>query len=113
MMRTRNAVAAIGTTAALGVGGAVATGTAAFGATTSSTSSSAFAAAAATRHDEGRIVAVRSRVRTFTLRDRERGTVTLRVTVHTRFDRIAGFAALRIGKSVDVRSARSNRRLLA
>lgn len=112
-MRTKTALTVIGATAALGAGGAAATGAAASGTPTNSASSSSVAARAATRHVEGRVVAVSSPARTFTVRDRERGTVTLKVTVRTRFDRIAGFSALRTGKSVDVRAVRSNAGLLA
>lgn len=112
-MRTKTALTVIGATAALSAGGAVATDAAAFGVATSSASSSGVAAGPATKHVEGRIVAVSSQARTLTVRDRERGTVTFNVTVRTRFDRIAGFSALRTGERVDVRAARSKGRLVA
>ena len=35
--------------------------------------------------------------RTFRLRDSERGTVRIRVTSNTRFERIAGFSGLKVG----------------
>jgi hypothetical protein len=52
---------------------------------------------AATRQFEGTIVSVNRNARTFRLRDTERGTVTIRVTSRTRFERISGFSGLRAG----------------
>jgi hypothetical protein len=52
---------------------------------------------AATRQFEGTIVSVNRSARTFRLRDTERGTVTIRVTSRTRFERISGFSGLRAG----------------
>ena len=112
-MRTRTALTVIGATAALGAGGAVATGVPAFGAVTSTPSLSPASAGGAIRHVEGRIVAVSGRARTFTVRDRGRGTVTLHISVRTRFDRIAGFSALRAGERVEVRAAGRDGRLIA
>ena len=55
------------------------------------------AASATARPYEGTVVAVDRAARTFRLRDSERGTVTIRVTRATGFERIAGFRALRRG----------------
>jgi hypothetical protein len=66
------------------------------------------------RQYEGTIVSVNRSARTFRLRDSERGTVTVRVTRATRFERVAGFSALRVGQSrIEVRVRRSNGRWLA
>ena len=46
---------------------------------------------------EGTITAVDRTARTFRIRDAERGTITVRVTSRTRFERLAGFSALRAG----------------
>jgi uncharacterized membrane protein YgcG len=53
--------------------------------------------AAAVRQFEGTVVSVNRDARTFRLRDTERGTVRIRVTRSTRFERIAGFGGLRAG----------------
>jgi hypothetical protein len=55
------------------------------------------AGAAAVRQFEGTVVSVDRTARTFRLRDTERGTVRIRVTRNTRFERIAGFGGLRAG----------------
>lgn len=54
-------------------------------------------AAPTLRQYEGTIVSVDRDARTFRLRDSERGTVTIRVTRTTRFERVGGFAGLRRG----------------
>ena len=54
-------------------------------------------AAATVREYEGTIVSVDRSNRTFRLRDSERGTVRIRVTSRTRFERIAGFSGLKRG----------------
>jgi hypothetical protein len=54
---------------------------------------------AATRQFEGTIVSVNRSARSFRLRDTERGTVTIRVTSRTRFERISGFSGLRAGQT--------------
>ena len=61
--------------------------------------------AAATRHVEGRVVAIDRSARTFAVRDAERGTLKVKVTAGTKFERIT-FSALRIGDRVDVRAKR-------
>jgi hypothetical protein len=50
-----------------------------------------------TRQYEGTVVSVDRVARTFRLRDTERGTVRIRVTSRTRFERIAGLRGLRAG----------------
>ena len=61
--------------------------------------------AAATRHVEGRVTAINRPARTFTVRDAERGTLRVRVTTSTKFERVR-FSALRTGQRVDVRAKR-------
>jgi len=53
--------------------------------------------AAALREFEGTVVSKSRAARTFRLRDSERGTVRIRVTRRTRFERINGFRGLRVG----------------
>jgi hypothetical protein len=53
-------------------------------------------AAIATQY-EGTVVSVDRTARTFKLRDGERGTIRIRVTSRTRYERIGGFAGLRAG----------------
>jgi hypothetical protein len=57
---------------------------------------------AAVREFDGRIGSINRSARSFTVRDRERGTVRIRVTRATRFERIAGFRGLRRGLLVEV-----------
>ena len=101
-MKTKLTIAAA--TAALATGGVAAAGA---GATASSTSAKAPAAAsaAATRHVEGRVTAISRSARTFTVRDAERGTLKVKVTSGTKFERVT-FASLRTGSRVDVRAKR-------
>jgi hypothetical protein len=94
-MRTSLTIAAA--TAALAAGGVAVTGA---GATTSSPVS-----AAATRHVEGRVTGIDRSARTFTVRDAERGTLKVRVTSTTKFERVR-FSSLRTGQRVDVRAIR-------
>ena len=65
------------------------------------------ATSVAKRHVEGRVVAVNAGARTFTVRDAERGTLKVKVTSSTRFQRITGFSALRKGQRVDVRAKKA------
>jgi hypothetical protein len=53
-------------------------------------------AAAATQY-EGTVVSVNRDARTFKLRDTQRGTIRIKVRASTRFERIAGFSALKAG----------------
>jgi hypothetical protein len=55
------------------------------------------AGSAAVRQFEGTVVSVDRDARTFRLRDAERGTVRIHVSGSTRFERVAGFGALRAG----------------
>jgi hypothetical protein len=90
-------LAAFGATAAVG------------GAAEPATKTAPAAQQAATRQFEGTIVSVNRSARTFRLRDSERGTVTIKVTSRTRFQRVGGFSGLRAGMTrieADVR--RSN-----
>jgi hypothetical protein len=96
-MRTSLTIAAA--TAALAAGGIAATGA---GATATATSP---ASAAATRHVEGRVIAIDRAARAFTVRDAERGTLRVSVTSSTKFERVS-FSALRTGTRVDVRAKR-------
>ena len=61
--------------------------------------------AAATRHVEGRVTAIDRSARTFTVRDAERGTLKVKVTSTTKFERVT-LSALRTGTRVDVRAKR-------
>lgn len=64
---------------------------------------------AATRQFEGTIVSVNRDARTFRLRDAQRGTVTIKVTSSTRFQRVGGFAGLRAGMTrIEANVRRSN-----
>jgi hypothetical protein len=64
---------------------------------------------AATRQYEGTIVSVDRSARTFRLRDAQRGTVTIKVTGNTRFQRVGGFAGLRAGLTrIEAKVRRSN-----
>jgi uncharacterized membrane protein YgcG len=65
--------------------------------------------AAQLREFEGTVVSVNHGARTFRLRDVERGTATVKVTRRTRFERIAGFSALRPGmRRVEAKVQRRN-----
>ena len=59
--------------------------------------SAAAAPAQSVREYEGTVVSVNREDRTFRLRDNERGTVRIKVTRNTRFERIDGFSGLRAG----------------
>lgn len=54
-------------------------------------------ASAATRQYEGTVVSVNRDARTFRLHDSERGTIRIKVTRSTNFERVGGFAGLRKG----------------
>jgi hypothetical protein len=92
-MRTSKLTIALATAAIAGSGaGAVA-------------ASAPAAVTAATRHVEGRVTAVDRSARTFTVRDAERGTLKVKVTARTKFERIR-FSSLGTGSRVDVRATR-------
>jgi len=76
---------------------AIAAATLAAGATTAQAQAPASAAQAP--QYEGTITAVDRGASTFRIRDIERGTITVRVTSRTRFERLAGLSALRVGMS--------------
>jgi hypothetical protein len=71
-------------------------------------------AQAALREFEGTVVSVDRDARTFRLRDTERGTVRIKVTRATRFERLDGFGALKPGlRRVEASVRRSNRAWVA
>ena len=71
------------------------------------------AASAATQY-EGTVVSVNRDNRTFRLHDSERGTIRIKVTRSTSFERIAGFSALRQGMTrIEATVRRSNGRWVA
>jgi hypothetical protein len=71
-------------------------------------------ASAATREYEGTVVSVNRDARTFRLHDSERGTIRIKVTRSTRFERISGFSGLRKGqKRIEATVRRSNGRWVA
>jgi hypothetical protein len=70
-------------------------------------------ASAATREYEGTVVSVNRDNRSFRLRDSERGTVTIRVTGTTRFERVT-FSSLRAGaRNIEATVRRSGGRWVA
>ena len=71
-------------------------------------------ASAATTQYEGTVVSINKDKRTFRLNDSERGTIRIKVTRNTSFERISGFSALRVGmKRVEATVKRSNGRWVA
>ena len=71
-------------------------------------------AAASAAQFEGTVVSVNRDNRSFRLHDSERGTVRIKVTSGTRFERIAGFGALRKGMTrIEATVRRSNGRWVA
>ena len=72
------------------------------------------AAAQATTQYEGTVVSVNRDNRTFRLHDSERGTIRIKVTSNTRFERIAGFSGLKKGMTrIESTVRRSNGRWVA
>ncbi|MBE2315705.1 hypothetical protein DVA67_006945 [Solirubrobacter sp. CPCC 204708] len=72
------------------------------------------AASAQTRQYEGTVVSVDRDSRTFRIHDSERGTIRVRVTARTRFERISGFAGLRAGlRNIETVVTRSDGRWVA
>ena len=70
-------------------------------------------ASAATQY-EGKVVSISKERRTFRLDDAQRGTIRIKVTRNTTFDRIAGFRSLRVGMNrVEATVKRSNGRWVA
>ena len=63
---------------------------------------------------EGTVVSVNRDNRTFRLHDSQRGTIRIKVTSRTRFERIAGFGSLRKGMTaIEATVRRSNGRWIA
>jgi Domain of unknown function (DUF5666) len=62
--------------------------------------------AASVRHAEGRVTAIDRSARTFTVRDAQRGTLKVKVTASTKFERIT-FSSIRVNSKVDVRAVKS------
>ena len=74
---------------------------------------SAPAASAQTREYEGTVVSVDRSNRTFRIHDSERGTIRVRVTSRTRFERVS-FSTLRAGaRNIETIVRRSNGRWVA
>jgi hypothetical protein len=74
----------------------------------------AVATASAATQYEGTVVSVNDARKTFRLNDSERGTIRIKVTRNTRFERIAGFGGLRAGmQRVEAIVRRSNGRWIA
>jgi hypothetical protein len=72
------------------------------------------ATAAKGPHFEGTVVSVNRAARTFRLRDAERGTVRIKVTSSTSYQRIAGFGALRAGMAnIEAKVRRTDGRWVA
>jgi hypothetical protein len=102
-MRTKLTIAAA--TAALATGGLAAAGAGATASPTTAAKAPTTASAAATRHVEGRVTAIDRAAGTFTVHDAQRGTLKVKVTSSTKFERVT-FSALRTGTRVDVRAKR-------
>src|SRR5688500_14030373 len=72
------------------------------------------AQAAPLREFEGKVVSVNRDARRFRLRDVERGTVRIKVTRRTQFERINGFAGLKTGmRNVEATVRRKDGRWVA
>jgi Domain of unknown function (DUF5666) len=102
-MKTTLTIAAA--TAAIAAGGIAATGAGATAPSPTSAKAPSTVSAATLRHVEGRVTAIDRSARTFTVRDAERGTLKVKVTSSTKFERVT-FTALRTGTRVDVRAKR-------
>jgi Domain of unknown function (DUF5666) len=77
---------------------------------TAAVAGGAVPATAAAREFEGRIVSVNPDNRTFRIHDSERGTKRIKVNRNTRFERIAGFSALRKGmRNIEVTAHRNSK----
>ena len=71
-------------------------------------------ASAATTQYEGTVLSINKDKRTFRLNDAERGTIRVKVTRNTVFQRINGFSALRVGMNrVEATVKRSDGRWVA
>ena len=94
-MRTKLTIAAA--TAALATGGIAAAGAGATASSTAAAKAPTTVSAAATRHLEGHVTAIDRSARAFTVRDAERGTLKVKVTSSTTFERTSHFTPLRVG----------------
>jgi hypothetical protein len=78
-----------------------------------SLSVAAATASAATQY-EGTVVSINNEKRSFRLQDSQRGTIRIKVTRNTVFERISGFGALRVGMNrVEATVKRSDGRWVA
>ena len=103
-MRVRKIAIAAASIAALGATSAAASAT-----PPAAKPATAAATQAATRQFEGTVLSVNRSARTFRLRDAQRGTVTIKVTSSTRFQRVGGFTGLRAGLTrIEANVRRSN-----
>ena len=102
-MRTKLTIAVA--TAAVATGGIAAAGAGATASSSTAAKAPTTASTAATRHVEGRVTAIDRSARTFTVRDAQRGTLKVKVTSSTKFERVT-FSSLRTGTRVDVRATR-------
>jgi len=94
--------------------GALVAATAVAGVAPAASSGAAPSANAALRQFEGTVVSKNGDARTFRLRDSERGTVRIRVTRSTRFERIDGFAGLKVGaRNIEATVRRGDDRWIA
>jgi hypothetical protein len=76
-------------------------------------SAGAATASAATQY-EGKVVSISKQRKTFRLRDSERGTIRIKVTRNTTFERINGFRGLRVNMTgVEATVRRSKGRWIA
>jgi Domain of unknown function (DUF5666) len=74
----------------------------------------AVATASAATEYEGTVVSINKERRTFRLQDSQRGTIRIKVTRNTAFERINGFAGLRVGMNrVEATVKRSDGRWVA
>jgi hypothetical protein len=74
----------------------------------------AVATASAATQYEGTVVSINKDKRTFRLKDAQRGTIRIKVTRNTVFQRISGFGALRVGLNrVEATVKRSDGRWVA
>jgi hypothetical protein len=72
------------------------------------------AGSAALREFDGTVVSKNRAARSFRLRDDESGTFRIYVNRNTRFERIAGFAGLKVGaKNIEARARKRNGRWIA
>jgi hypothetical protein len=68
----------------------------------------------ALREFDGTVISKNRDARSFRLRDDESGTVRIHVTRNTRFERINGFAGLRVGaRNIEARARKRNGRWVA